>query len=39
MENNKWWIRIFGIFGLLGGLILFIGDMLFYFNGESIDLV
>ncbi len=39
MENNKWWIRTSGIFGLLGGLILFTGDMLFYFNGESTDLV
>lgn len=39
MENSKWWIRTSGIFGLLGGLILFGGDMLFYFNGESTDLV
>lgn len=39
MRNNKTWLRTSGIFGLLGGLILFAGDMLFYFNQESTDLV
>lgn len=39
MRNNRSWLRASGIFGLLGGLILFAGDMLFYFNGESTDLV
>lgn len=39
MINNRWWLRTSGIFGLLGGLILFAGDMLFYFNQESTDLV
>ncbi|NRB52034.1 MAG: hypothetical protein HRU41_30455 [Saprospiraceae bacterium] len=39
MGNNRWWLRISGLFGVLGGLILFAGDMLFYFNGNSTDLV
>lgn len=26
------WIRVFGIFGMLGGLTLFAGDMLFYYD-------
>lgn len=39
MRNNSTWLRTSGIFGLLGGLILFAGDMLFYFNQESTDLV
>ncbi len=29
---NKFWIRVLGIFGILGGLILFTGDMLFYYD-------
>ena len=39
MGNNRRWLRTSGIFGILGGVILFAGDMLFYFNGESTDLV
>jgi len=37
MNTNKFWIRAFGIFGIFGGLILFSGDMLFYYSTESID--
>ena len=29
---NRYWLRIFGIFGMLGGLTLFAGDMLFYYD-------
>ena len=29
---NKFWIRAFGVFGMLGGLTLFAGDMLFYYD-------
>lgn len=32
MEINKFQIRVLGIFGVLGGLTLFAGDMLFYFD-------
>lgn len=31
--------RIAGIFGIFGGIILFIGDMLFYYDGESSNLL
>jgi hypothetical protein len=30
---------VFGLSGILGSLVLFTGDMLFYFNGESTDLI
>ena len=29
---NQFWIRVLGIFGILGGLLLFVGDMLFYYD-------
>jgi len=35
MNINQFWFRMFGLFGILGGLTLFAGDMLFYFNSES----
>jgi len=38
MKNSKLIIRISGIAGILGGLLLFAGDMLYYYNGTSIDL-
>ncbi len=30
---------VFGLSGILGSLVLFAGDMLFYYNGESTDLI
>lgn len=38
MENSKLIVRVSGIAGILGGLLLFAGDMLFYYNGSSVDL-
>ena len=38
MNINQTKIRIMGISGLLGGLILFLGDMLFYYDPVSIDI-
>ncbi len=38
MNKNQFWIRTFGFFGILGGLTLFAGDMLFYYNSESINI-
>lgn len=32
MMSNQNQIRLYGILGILGGVILFIGDMLFYYN-------
>ncbi len=32
-------IRIYGILGMLGGLTLFAGDLLFYYNGNNGDLL
>jgi hypothetical protein len=32
-------MSIYGILGVLGGLTLFAGDMLFYYNGDSTDLL
>ncbi len=39
MENNKVWLRASGIAGIIGGLILFAGDMLFYYKSGSTDLL
>ncbi len=36
---NQTWQRTSGIFGILGGIILVIGDMLFYYDAESTDLL
>ncbi len=33
------WIRLSGLAGILGGLVLFAGDMLFYYDGNSADLI
>jgi len=35
---NRFWIRVFGIFGVLGGLILFAGDMLFYYDSSNANM-
>jgi len=35
---NKFWLRFFGLAGIVGGLLLFSGDMLFYFDSASTDL-
>lgn len=37
MEINQFWIRVLGIFGILGGLILFAGDMLLYYDPISTN--
>ena len=37
IKINIKWIRFFGIAGMLGGIILFIGDMLFYYSPNSTD--
>tara|TARA_B100000768_G_scaffold180689_1_gene201323 strand:+ start:2811 stop:3482 length:672 start_codon:yes stop_codon:yes gene_type:complete len=39
MKTNNFCIRIFGIFGILGGLILFTGDMLFYYDSVNTNLI
>lgn len=36
---NRLWFRISGLSGILGGLILFAGDMLLYYNDSSTDLL
>jgi hypothetical protein len=38
MHIKQSWFRAFGIFGVVGGLTLFAGDLLFYYNPSSIDL-
>ena len=35
---NKFWLRFFGFAGIIGGLLLFSGDMLFYFDTAGTDL-
>ncbi|PHS68319.1 MAG: hypothetical protein COB12_00250 [Flavobacterium sp.] len=39
MKINLVWSRGLGIAGILGGLILFAGDMLFYYQSGSTDLL
>lgn len=39
MNINQSWLRAIGIAGIIGGLTLFAGDMLFYYDGESTDLI
>jgi len=36
---NQTKLRLMGISGILGGILLFIGDMLFYFDRSSTDLL
>jgi hypothetical protein len=38
MTTNQTWIRLAGISGIIGGLILFAGDMLFYYDSVSTNL-
>ena len=38
MKINQTYLRLFGIAGMLGGLILFAGDMLFYYDATSTHL-
>ena len=38
MITNKFWLRIMGFAGILGGLVLFSGDMLFYYDSVSPDI-
>ena len=38
MEIDRSWLRIMGLAGVLGGLALFAGDMLFYFSSAGTDL-
>lgn len=35
---NIFWVRTLGVFGILGGLILFAGDMLLYYNPNTTNL-
>jgi len=38
MNINQTWLRIMGLSGILGGLILFAGDMLFYYDPTNANL-
>ncbi len=38
MKINQNWLRAMGLLGLLGGLILFAGDMLFYYDPNNTNL-
>ena len=38
MELNKFWTRVLGIFGILGGVTLLTGDMLFYYDPVNSNL-
>ncbi len=38
MNINRFWLRFMGLSGILGGLILFAGDMLFYYDSASTNL-
>jgi hypothetical protein len=37
MKINQLWLRIMGLSGILGGIILFVGDMLFYYDAVSTN--
>ena len=39
MHINQFWLRTFGLLGIVGGLVLFVGDMLFYYDGNSTNLI
>ncbi|CAM1341733.1 DUF6796 family protein [Tenacibaculum amylolyticum] len=39
MKTQQFWVRVFGLFGILGGLTLFIGDMLFYYHSSNTNLI
>lgn len=38
MNINQNWLRVMGLAGILGGLLLFAGDMLFYYDSASTNL-
>ena len=38
MNTNNFWTRVLGIFGILGGITLFIGDMFFYYDTSNSNL-
>ena len=38
MKMSQYWIRVLGVFGILGGLILFAGDMLLYYDPVNMNL-
>ncbi len=38
MKINQFWIRVLGIIGIFGGLTLFAGDMLFYYDPINTNL-
>ena len=38
MNTNNFWTRVLGIFGILGGITLFIGDMFFYYDPSNSNL-
>ena len=38
MGIDRSWSRLLGLSGLLGGLVMFAGDMLFYFDASSVDI-
>ena len=38
MVINKFWNRILGVFGILGGITLLTGDMLFYYDSVNSNL-
>lgn len=39
MKISQFWIRLSGIIGAIGGLVLFAGDMLFYYQSGSTNLL
>ena len=38
MNTNNFWTRVLGIFGILGGITLLTGDMLFYYDPTNTNL-
>ena len=39
MKMNQFWLRAMGIFGIMGGVILFAGDMLYYYDANNPNLL
>ena len=39
MKINQFWLRVMGICGILGGVILFTGDMLYYYDANNPNLL
>ena len=38
MKISEFWLRALGISGIFGGLVLFSGDLLFYYASDSVDI-